>query len=386
MQGSVRKKGDTWYYSFELASVKGKRKRVERKGGPTKKEALKALRAAISDYESRGRVMGQDGGSVADYMDYWLENYVKSNLRYNSHRTYLMMIDNHIKPMIGKYRLSAVTPALVQELLNDCKTQMSKNSLAILRSVLNLSFKMAVYPYQYLKDSPMQYVSMPRYKKPQQDHVKTISIEQFYQIIRTFPEDSPYRIPYLLSFHTGLRLGETLGLLWEDVDFKKNVLHINHNIVMEDGVLTVGPTKNVASTADVKISTELSDILKKERVNQSKYKLQYGEYYTQPEYNFVCRRENGNSLYPHNISRSAKSVAKKLGLDFSFHSLRHTHATLLLESGVPITAIQKRLRHASLQTTISTYLHSSEAMDNEIISAIENFSDVKTPPSEKCRK
>ena len=76
MQGGVRKKGNNWYYYFELAKVDGKRKKVERKGGSTKKEAQAALRKAIAEYENSGQIKDSNTISFADYLELWFSSYV----------------------------------------------------------------------------------------------------------------------------------------------------------------------------------------------------------------------------------------------------------------------------------------------------------------------
>lgn len=70
MEGHVRKRGDKWYYSFEASNVDGKRKRIERVGGRTKKEAEMALRAALQQYNNAGLHFEPSEISVSDYMDY----------------------------------------------------------------------------------------------------------------------------------------------------------------------------------------------------------------------------------------------------------------------------------------------------------------------------
>ena len=118
MAGSVRKKGNRWYYSFEASSVDGKRKRIERAGGRTKKEAEKALRDAITEYENAGLHFDISEVSVSDYMDYWMRVYVKVNCKYNTIQAYTNIIEKHIKPTLGMYKLKALTPSVLQEFIN----------------------------------------------------------------------------------------------------------------------------------------------------------------------------------------------------------------------------------------------------------------------------
>lgn len=114
MAGSVRKRGDKWYYSFEASSVDGKRKRIERVGGRTKKEAEKALRTALDEYENVGNIIDESSISVSDYFDYWFENYVEVNCKFGSQRYYNQIINTHIKPAFGHYRLKSLTAPVLQ--------------------------------------------------------------------------------------------------------------------------------------------------------------------------------------------------------------------------------------------------------------------------------
>ena len=106
MTGSVRKRGDKWYYSFEAARVDGKR--IERVGGRTKKETEAALRKALEDYEN-GEQLQKTNISVSDYMDLWFDAYVLLNCRYNTQRSYRLIIDKHIKPSLGILKLTSLS-------------------------------------------------------------------------------------------------------------------------------------------------------------------------------------------------------------------------------------------------------------------------------------
>ncbi|MFA5528840.1 MAG: N-terminal phage integrase SAM-like domain-containing protein, partial [Peptostreptococcales bacterium] len=118
MTVSARKRGKKWYYSFETASIEGKRKRIERVGGDTKSEALRAGRVALTEYENAGQFFEPKNISVSDYMDYWMKEYAEVNLRHNTHLGYRGIIDNHIKPVLGGYKLNSLTPAILQQFVN----------------------------------------------------------------------------------------------------------------------------------------------------------------------------------------------------------------------------------------------------------------------------
>src|SRR5690606_22860902 len=129
-------------------------------------------------------------------------------------------------------------------------------------------------------------------------------------------------------------------------------------------IWVVSPPKSISGYRTIPIGDTLLNILKKEKLKQKENKLKYGEYYRQdPNHDFVCKKENGEHYTPNVIKYQTRELIKrKLGIDFNYHSLRHTHATLLIESGVDIKTVQKRLGHSRSAITEDRYVHLTEKM------------------------
>lgn len=162
--GHIRQRYGHYYYSFEVGKDKGKRHRVERYGGETKKEAESALRQALQEYENGGVTVELTDMSVADFFNYWFENYVVKNLKQNTQINYLNIINKYITPRIGLYKMKSIGPASLQQFMNDVsELGLSKHSVEIIQTVLRKGFKMAVFPDQLLKENPATYVQMPKY-------------------------------------------------------------------------------------------------------------------------------------------------------------------------------------------------------------------------------
>ncbi|MDE7322850.1 MAG: Arm DNA-binding domain-containing protein [Lachnospiraceae bacterium] len=115
----VRKRGDKWYYSFECAPVNGKRKRIERAGCKTKKDALEKGIQALNEYNNSGQHFEASTVSVADFLDYYMDNYCKINNKYNTQLGNVSTNERHLKPNFGAYRLSALSTAAIQEFINE---------------------------------------------------------------------------------------------------------------------------------------------------------------------------------------------------------------------------------------------------------------------------
>ena len=106
---NVKKRGKVYQYQFEIARVKGKRKFLNKSGFKTKAEAIEAGNLAYTEYLNAGVPFKECKISYSDYLDYWIDNYCRTNLKYNTINKYQTLIEKYIKPKIGMYRLSTLT-------------------------------------------------------------------------------------------------------------------------------------------------------------------------------------------------------------------------------------------------------------------------------------
>lgn len=401
---NTRKRGKTWQYQFEAAKVDGKRKQITKAGFKTQKEALEAGTIALAEYNNSGLHFEPSEISVSDYFDYWYENYVCLELKINTQKSYKNYIENHIKPNLGIYKLKALTPAQLQNFINSRYINgFSKNHLTNLMGVLSGALKYAVHPANFIKDSPMIYVKFPKYEhtKTEANH-KYITKEEFEKIIKRFPYGSTFHIPIVIGFYTGLRIGETLGLTWDDIDFKNRKIDVNKIIYYNEDTKRwyFGTPKTPTSLRTVEFGDTLLKLLRKYKTDQLQNKLKYGSYYQctyegvekinnkkyRPLYSLptnvpsgvlkkvdmVCTKENGEFITTNTFKYASRVINYGLGITFNYHSLRHTHATMLIDNGAEIKDVQVRLGHAHIETTYDTYVHHTEKMSNNSVEIFEH--------------
>lgn len=379
MQGGVRKKGDSWYYYFDLAKIDGKRKKIERKGGRTKKEALENLRKAIIEYNNCGEVKVSSDMSFSDYLDYWLKNYVEVQCKQTTSILYKRYIRDHLKPVLGMYKLKSLNPTILQDYLNKKSISgYSKTTVSSFYGILSGALKFAVHPMQFLKENPMTYVKMPRYdvvRGVASDELKIISYDNFNIIIERFPKGSTFYIPLQIAFHTGLRASEVCGLTWDDIDFNNKTLDVNKILIKIGPEWIFGTPKTQSSYRKITIGDTLINILKSNLIYQKEMKFKYGPWYKDSK--FICTKENGHTVTTESLKYLSRVVNYDLKINFNFHSLRHTHATMLIEAGANMKDVQNRLGHSRLSTTMDTYAHVTPKMRNETVDIFEK--------SLKCR-
>ena len=402
MKGGTRKRGKSWSYYFDTAQIGGKRKKIEKGGFRTKKEAEAALAKALAEYDNSGQVFRPAEISVSDYLDLWFDQYCKTELSEKSAETYSSIIRNHIKPSIGDYRLSAVQPAAIQKFINKLKQDgYAKSTISVVLYIISAAMRYAIEPLQFIRDNPCQHVRVGKVPKPTRKRI-ILTDAQFHSLLELFPVGTRCHIPILIGWNCGLRINECLGLSWDDIHFETHSMHI-HNQILRYAVKGAGswvlkePKYNSIRT--IKFGETLSKALKAEKKRQLENELLYGEHYTvyyledftdvkgakrkrlmqttkgqlgtRERFPLVCVNENGSRVTTGHFRQCTLTVQRELGLPFEYHCLRHTHATKLIEAGASIKAVQKRLGHKDIATTMNTYVHHTDKMAQEAVDLFE---------------
>lgn len=423
MQGGVRKRGTTWSYYFDLGKIDGKRKKKEKGGFRTKKEAEQALTAAMNEYNNAGTVFEASDITVSDYLDQWYDLHCKLNLKYNTQVGYLQIIENHLKPKFGLYKLKAINPAILQEYANSLKLNgYSKSHIVGILTVFQSALDYAIEPLHYISQNPMKSVKFPKVERKPRERI-ILTLDEWQLIIDRF-RDTRYYIPLMIGFYTGLRISEAFALTWDDIDFEKRTLSVNKQIVKRNFGADVRKVvekkgkkelrsswyfttpKTPASVRTVPFGETLYQALKHEKAEQLKNELKYGEYYTihvmkkevdekgndmirvvpiqkcidsqLQRVRLICVAENGQYTSTDSFKFCSRVIHRELQLAFDYHSLRHTHATMLIEAGANVKNVQVRLGHTNIQTTLQTYVHDTEKMAEQSVDLFEKITQAKT--------
>lgn len=413
MTGGVRKRGSKWSYYFDLGKIGGKRKKKEKSGFKTKKEAEAALAKAISEYNNAGLVFEPTEITVADYLDYWFDIHVKVNLKYNTQVNYKGIIENHLKKRFGSYKLKAINASIVQEFANDLKINgYSKSMLVGVLTTFSSAMDYAVEPLQYIPNNPIRLVKFPKVEKPPRQRI-ILEMDDWNRIQERFI-DTRFYVMLMIGFHTGLRIGEVAALTWDDIDFEKQEINVNKtaikrsNVYGRMGAWYFNTTKTESSVRTIKIGETLLSYLKEEKARQEANELKYGDYYTVhylapekdekgntiyricpfqktiqaklPRTNLICVEENGQYTSTDSFKYCSRIINRSMHINFDFHSLRHTHATMLIENGAHVKAVQERLGHQKIETTLQTYVHNTESLEQTAIDVFEQAINTNLPP------
>lgn len=397
----LRKRGKYWEYSFECARVNKKRKSISKGGFRTKAEASASGAKAMNEYNQAGVVFIPTEISVADYLDLWMKEYCQVNCKPTTIANYEKKIRLHIKPIIGSYRLASLSPEAVQKLINDkFNAGYSRNTLAVIKGILTGSLSYAVQPLKYIQTNPAQYVkipsprAVPQTKSRSSPHV-FLTPTQMNQLFQRFPEKSSSHLPLLLGYKCGLRLSEAFGLTWDCIDFQAKTMEVKQQVLWreknditgEDGYWYFSAPK-YDSKRTIELSQDVVSALKKEKENQQKAQAFYESLYIRQfrdkhdrlntagngeEVQLVMVRIDGSYINSRNMQYVSWIAAHELGFKFDYHSLRHTHATILAEKGASPKYVQQRLGHKNIQVTIQIYQHLTDKMSAEGSSLLDTF-------------
>lgn len=251
----------------------------------------------------------------------------------------------------------------------------------------------------------------------QRGHI-TLTLDEWERIIDRF-KDTRYYIPLMIGFYTGLRISEAFALTWDDIDFENRTLSVNKQIVKRNFGSDVRKVvekkgkkeqrsswyfttpKTVSSIRTIPFGDTLYQALKQEKTAQMRNEMKYGEYYTihvlkkeidekgndmwrvvpvqkcvesqLQRVRMICVAENGQYTSTDSFKYASRTIHHELQLAFDYHSLRHTHATMLIEAGANVKNVQTRLGHSNIQTTLQTYVHDTEKMGEQSVELFEQL-------------
>lgn len=417
---NVRKRGNTYQYYFEAAPVNGKRKQISKSGFRTKTEALEEGNIAYNEYLTTGLNFKEQNISYSDYLDYWIENYCKTNLKYNTIQAYQTIIEKYLKPELGKYRLTTLTSVKLHSFITELcsKYNFSRSYFSNILKVIKGSFREACNVYGFVRYNPAMTLRLPKLENKKKNIKHVYTQDEIDKILTRFKDNDVFTCAFLTSCYTGMRTGEVCALTWNDIDLKNGIIHIKHNVYDkkkdEKGKWYLGSTKTETGDRKVYISNTLLNALKNYKRKQSYLKKVYGSKYhyyhleevknsygkvieyrivenenhllTLNTLNLVFTRENGLysgtdiTRYPYKIIHQELEIK-----NCRFYDLRGSYATRILKNGVEIRDVADILGHKNIETTENYYISSSnesrkdandifeKVIHSDIIDKISNY-------------
>ena len=282
-----------------------------------------------------------------DWLRLWLETYMKNKVKQSTYVSYRGYIENHLAPAFPTLKLKDLTTKLLQDFYNyKQNTQgLSPKTILNLHRCLHKAMNQAVLEH-YIDFNPCDAVSLPRNEKPQ---VEILTREEQQKLIYTSYKYR-YGIFIRLTLATGIRLGELLGLRWEDVDFNKRMLSIR----------SIPLIPNIASELQLWKNVQQNDAMTAGAAYQDS--------------GFLVTNPFGVYLEPRTFKDAYDEILKASGLGhYTFHALRHTFAPRAMEQGMDAKTTSILLGHSSVSFTLDTYTHVLDSQKQEEMKVMEEF-------------
>lgn len=327
----------------------GRRRRIK-VSGRTRAEARAKL-ADIRRNLDAGVHPGDQRITVAEWLDQWVTHLPASIKSVNTIDNIKWATERHLKPAVGKRRLRDLSPDDVDSMLRErAEAGMARSSLVRLHNVLSRALRAAERRGKVTRNVATL-VDIPAGPAKKS---RSLTVAQARALLDVAEGDRLEAL-YKTALMLGLRPGELLGLTWSNIDFDAAVLRVTHTLKRERGVLTLGDPKTDASRRALAMPTPVVDALRVHRTRQAAERLAAPEW---EENDLVFTTVVGTALDPSNLRRGFARLTKKANIGhWHPHELRHSAASILSASGVPIEQIADVLGHAGTRTTSAVYRH-----------------------------
>lgn len=302
---------------------------------------------------------------LAEYLEEWLETYIKPRRSMNTYRVHASAVRNHLIPSMGNVPLMQLHQNHVQRFLANRSETLSTATVARLRNTLSGALARAV-ALDLVGRNVATLVDVPARRRKRE--VAPLSAEEIGRLLRVI-SGQPVEPIILLAVTTGMRIGEISGLTWSDIDLESGRIDLRFQTQFDKGKgMVLTELKTDKSRRSVDVPERVLGILREHRREQVELRLRTSGW----EGDFVFCREvaqhGGRSStvmksiwapLPHITIRGwFKRALKEAGLpSVRFHDLRHTAVSLLLAEGVPLHEVSKIVGHSSIQVTSDIYGH-----------------------------
>jgi integrase len=361
--GSVYKRSDGRYSGF-ITLEDHKRKYFY---GKTEREVERKIRAAQRELE-QGTLATGPQQTVKQFLEYWLEDVRKSQLRLGSYRVYRSVINVHLIPALGHLKLQKVTPQHIQKFYAEKqRTGASPNRIRAIHNVLHKALGHAKR-LGLVGTNASTGADLPRVDTPEG---KTLTPEQAHRLIAAAKKEW-MRSTLIVALATGMREGELLGLHWEDVHLDEGYLEVKWAVsYISSHGFVMGEPKTKSGRRTITLAPFVREVLREHRVVQEQERVRKS---WKEDTGLVFPNNHGKFLSSSTLRARFYSLLRRAGVPrMHFHELRHSAATLLLSMGIPMKTVQAILGHASYTITANIYGHVTPAMQEEAANAMERF-------------
>lgn len=346
--------------------------------GRTKKEVKQKAQDAIIDFKVNGSTRFQ-ASTISTYEELaslWWDNH-KHTVKPNSQDATRKLLKAHVLPLFGSYKLDKLTTPLIQSIVNQLAEKTNKGETgaylhydkihALNKRILQYGVIMQAIPF-----NPARKVLLPRNNQKANRHkIKHFDNQELKKFLGYLDslDSNKYRHFYEITLYkfllaTGCRINEALALSWSDIDLENAIVHVTKTLNYKQ---EINSPKSKSSYRDIDIDRQTVAMLKQYKRRQIQEAWQLGRTETVVFSDFIHEYPNNRTLQTRLRTHFKHADVPNIG----FHGFRHTHASLLLNSGIPYKELQHRLGHSQISMTMDIYSHLSKENAKKAVSFFE---------------
>lgn len=353
-------KQNTWYCLFYYRDWQGNKKKKQKRGFRTKKEAL--------EWENNYKLTANANMDMT--MGVFVEIYFrdkKGELKERSVKNKRYMIEAHILPYFKDRPMNSITPSDIIQWQNEMRTKgFAQTYLRMIQNQITALFNHASNIYG-LGNNPCKKVK--KMGKADADKLDFWTKDEYDKFISGMEEGDRYYTIFEVLFWTGCREGEMLALTKSDIDFARNQISISKTYYRAEGrdIITTPKTEQSARVIDIPqfLTQELRDYVDK----------LYG----------ISDDERIFPIVPEAVQHKLKRECEKSGVKkIRVHDIRHSHVAYLIHQGVEPLIIKERLGHRDIKMTLNTYGHLYPNQQRKVADMLNNQKE-KSLSSGNCR-
>lgn len=313
-----------------------------------------------------GTFVAPNETTVGEWAVEWLTTYKRPYIKQTTYEQYVYLA--RYLEGIANIKMQKLTPMQVQALYQSL-THLSANTINKIHKLLKDMWTKAA-ALELISKNIMLNVQAPRFTKKEIEIFRPDEIRRILEACKEHPKLQLRYPAILLAAMTGMRKGEVLGLRWCDVNLAESEIYIRRTLQQTRIGMYLDTPKTKSSIRKLKVPAVVTAALRELKARAAHIDIK------QETLCFVTR--NGTPLNPRNFERLWHDLLRYAKVDYrSIHVLRHTHATELLASGVPIVEVARRLGHSKIAHTLELYGHAIPNYDKTIVDKINNIYLIK---------
>ena len=371
----LHEKNGYYYIILNLTDSAGKRKPKWISTGLTIKGNKKRAEQMLME-ERRKYANAKTGDDVlfADFMEQWLE-IVKSTVSIPTYSSYVNAVKSIIAPYFRKKKilLRDLQAHDIQMFYQEQLQRVKASSVIHYHANIHKALKYAV-KNDMIPSNPADKVERPKQDKFYGNFYDRDELNKLFEAVA----GTKLELPVLLGAFYGLRRSEIVGLKWSAIDFEQNTITISHTVTScnLDGkcvIVAKDTTKTKSSRRTLPLVPYFHEKLLAVKAQQERNQKLCGRSYNREFLEYICVDDIGDRFKPNYITSQFPKLLERNGFrKIRFHDLRHSCASLLLASGVPMKHIQEWLGHSDFSTTANIYAHLDYSSKLTSASAMES--------------